>query len=78
MTAKQTVCDACEKAIDTKNGALSFVPLRGGLTFTAQNAVGTASTDITQELNFCGPDCLLAWAEKTISAIKAPATPAAK
>jgi hypothetical protein len=74
MTAKTIICDACSQAIDTKNGALSFVPLRGGLTFTAQNAVGTASTDITREMNFCGPDCLLAWAEKTIGAIKAPPT----
>ena len=70
------ICDACGNAIDAKNGSLAFIPLRGGLAFTATSTLGSASTDITTEVNLCGPDCLTAWAEKTIAAIKPASSPA--
>ena len=70
MTQNIVLCDACKKAIDEKNGSLSFTPLRGGLSFVAKNAAGQASMAITSEVNLCGLDCLTAWAEQTISAIK--------
>jgi hypothetical protein len=75
MTKTLTICDACEKPIDLKKGFVNLNPIRGGYTLAVGTTFGSTEKQITQELNLCGPDCLVTFVGKVADEIK-PEAPA--
>jgi hypothetical protein len=67
------ICDACGTAIDVAQGIISFVPLRGGLTLTVATDKGSASKDLTQQVDLCDETCLAEYVKQLRTTIKVPA-----